>query len=706
MPYRLTSRVVLLLAILLLLTPGMVLAKGLGKEELSNSRKEKIATLAKEVRDHPEDGDIAFSRSSALIEENHVQAYDALKSLYRDGSEKVKAKIIKAMGVQRDKVVDAAADYWVVLEQALGSGGKEVSAEVVTSLARLESVEVFDRLIEKLKTKDVQAATLDNIVNVLSRFETGQSVTRTLGKRVDAMVALTQPEHRKRVLKAFGDFLGEDFAKLADAQKWWQDNQAKSITTILSEANRRKGDKYREEKAKAEKRRREAAAERINCLETILRYDKAEAVKQFRAELKKPDAYPEVLQFAIRNLGELKVELAFDEIKAQLSSKHAECRIAALGALGILKNPLALDDMGKMLSARRPDERRAAVDAIAVFKGDKKAAMELIAALEKETDDSVKKRIIKKLGEIERPEALLPLIKTVAEVTPEDKFDKLQQGIGHDYLTAVGDSLGSILRNANQAAAAPDRELAVEYLLAILAVNDNNVKYISIANLGKARAMKATGVLVEILNNKDADKGLRSHAAIALGEMPDPPKTMLDALFANFKGNIEEVSKGCKSALRNIAGLNGSGHVLNLDLLAELSSKLVSEGQHDLVHMLLSGLPEDKDIKADDKQAKDKLHRLKGVLAGAHMHKKEFNAAIALLEKVVAHFDKEPGYREMLGDAYAGFNQVTKAIDEYQRLISMVEPAQAAKYWEKNLGLIEKIQDSKEKAKRINHVSE
>ena len=198
MPYRLTSRVVLFLAILLLLTPGMVLAKGLGKEELSNSRKEKIAALAKDVRDHPEDGDIAFSRSSALIEENHVQAYDALKGLYRDGSEKVKAKIIKAMGVQREKVVDAATDYWVVLEQALGSGGKEVSAEVVTSLARLESEEIFDRLIEKLKTKEIQAAMLDNIVEELSRFETGQSVTKTLGMRVDAMTALTQPEHRRR----------------------------------------------------------------------------------------------------------------------------------------------------------------------------------------------------------------------------------------------------------------------------------------------------------------------------------------------------------------------------------------------------------------------------------------------------------------------------------------------------------------------------
>jgi tetratricopeptide (TPR) repeat protein len=83
------------------------------------------------------------------------------------------------------------------------------------------------------------------------------------------------------------------------------------------------------------------------------------------------------------------------------------------------------------------------------------------------------------------------------------------------------------------------------------------------------------------------------------------------------------------------------------------------------------------------------------------MNKKEFNAAIALLEKVVACFEKEPRYREMLGDSYAGFNQTTKAIDEYQRLISMVEPAQAAKYWQKNLDLIAKVQDSKEKAKRV-----
>jgi HEAT repeat protein len=500
------------------------------------------------------------------------------------------------------------------------------------------------------------------------------------------------------VLKGLGDFLGEEFAKLEDVRKWWQDNQAKSITTILGEANQRKGDKYREEKAKAEKRRREAAAERIRCLETILKYDKTEAIKQFRAELKKPDAYPEVLEFAIRNLGEMKEEKAFDEIKAQLNSRHAGCRIAALRALAVLKNESALTEIAKKLSAQRPDERRAAVDAIAVFKGDKTAATELIAALGKETDDSVRKRIIKKLGEVERPEALLPLVEAVAQITPEGKFGSVRQGTGHDYLAAVGDSIGSILKAVG---GAPHKDLAVEYLLAILAVNDNNVKYISITNLGKARAAKAIGVLVDILNNKEADKGLRSHAAIALGEMPAPPKTALDVLFANFKGNIKEVSEGCKSALRNIAGLNGSGHVLNLDLLTELSAKLVSEGLHELVCMLLGGLPEEKDLKTDDKESRDKLYKLKAVLAGAHMHKKEYNAAIALLEKVVAHFDKEPGYREMLGDSYAGFNQVTKAIDEYQRAISIVEPADAVKYWEKNLDLIGKVQDSKEKAKRI-----
>lgn len=706
MPYRLTGRVVLLLAVLFLLMPGIVLAKGLEKDELANSRKEKIAALAKDVRDHPEDGDIAFSRSSALIEENHVQAYEAMKTLYRDGSEKVKAKIIKAMGVQREKVVDAAADYWVVLEQALGSGAKEVSQEVVTSLARLESEEIFDKLLGKLKAKDLSGAAMDNIVEVLSRFETGQPATKTLGKRVEAIAMLGQPQHRNRVMKALGDFLGEEFASQADAGKWWKENQSKTITAILSEANRRKGDKYREEKAKAEKRRLEAVAERIERLQTVLKYNKDEAIKMFQAELQRPDAYPEVLEFAIRNLGELGVQEAFQAILGQLNSAHASSRIAAIGALGKLKEKCELPpetarklsaEIAKKLSAERPDERKEAVNVVALFKGDLQAAKELIAALEKEADDSVKKRIIKKLGEVGRPEALLPLVKTVAEITPEGRFAKLRQGTGHDYLTAVGDSLGGILRQT----AAPDRELAVEYLLAILAVNDNNVKYISIANLGKARAVKAIGVLVEILNNKDADKGLRTHAAIALGEMPDPPKTMLDALFANFKGDIEEVSKGCKSALRNIAGLNGSGRELDLDLLTELGEKLTAGKSYDLVCLLLTGLPEAKDLKSKDKSALDKLNRLKGVLAGAHMHKNEFNAAIALLEKVVAHFEKEPGYREMLGDSYAGFNQVTKAIDEYQRAISMVEQAHAVKYWQKNADLIAKIQDGKEKAKRL-----
>jgi tetratricopeptide (TPR) repeat protein len=291
----------------------------------------------------------------------------------------------------------------------------------------------------------------------------------------------------------------------------------------------------------------------------------------------------------------------------------------------------------------------------------------------------------------------------VAQITPEGKFGRLMPGVGNDYLTVVGDSVGSILRASGNAAAPGHRDLAVEYLLAMLSVNDEKgtVKYHSIKNLGKARAEKAIGVLVEILNKKEADKGLRAHAAIALGEMPSPPESALGALLANFKGKIVEVSDGCKSALRAIAGLNGSGRELNMGLLEKLSTELVSEKSYDLVCSLLSGLPEEKDLKTDDKQTRNRLYRLKGVLAGAHMHKKEFNTAIALLEKVVAHFDKEPGYREMLADSYAGFKQVTKAIDEYQRLISMVEPTRAAKYWQKDVDLVGKIQDSKEKAKRI-----
>ncbi len=701
MPYRLTGRVVLLLAVLLLLTPGMVLAKGLDKEELSNSRKDKIAALAKDIRDHPEDGDIAFSRSTALIEENHAQAYEALKTLYRDGSEKVKAKIIKALGVQREKVVDAAADYWVVLEQALGSGAKEVSQEVVTSLARLESEEIFDKLLGKLKAKDLSGAALDNIVEVLSRFETGQTATKTLGKRVEATAMLAQPQHKGRVLKALGDFLGEEFANQADAGKWWTGNQNKTITAILSEANRRKGDKYREEKAKAEKRRLEAVAERIERLQTVLKYNKDEAIKMFQAELQKPDAYPEVLEFAVKNLGQLQVSQALKAIRGQLDSKHAGCRIAAIEALGILKDREGLEEIAKKLSAERPDERRAAVDTVAVFEGDKVAAEKLIAALGKEGDRSVKKRIVEKLGAVGRSEALIPLIKTVADITPAGKFDKIRQNASTDYLTAVGDSVGSILRKSGPAPAAEHRDAAIEYLLAMLSVNEDQVKYHAITNLGKARAGKAVGVLVEILSNKEAGAGLRAHAAIALGEMPKLPETALEALLGNFKNKSEEVSNGCKSALRNIAGLNGSGRELDLDLLTGLGEKLTASKSYDLVCLLLTGLPESKDLKSKDKDALDKLNRLKSVLAGAHMQKNEFNAAIALLEKVVAHFEKEPGYREMLGDSYAGFNQVTKAIDEYQRAISMVEPAKAIKYWQKNADLIAKIQDGKEKAKRL-----
>ena len=255
-------------------------------EELGNTEKEKIAQHVKKVKDNPDDGFIAFAESQELIKINHVKAFDALGELYATGTETVKAKIIKAIGQQRDKgVIDDPNYYWRLLSQGLDNTSGVVSGEVITSLSLLESVEFFSKLVEKLKAKDISKTLIDNAIKVFCRFDSAPSgapvvSTETIGLRVEAAKSLpaSHAKNRRCLLDALSEYLGEEFAGLEQLEKWWGENRDKSILQIEIEAKRRIIAENEREKKRAEKNRLRAVSEQTKYLENLLAANREKAV--------------------------------------------------------------------------------------------------------------------------------------------------------------------------------------------------------------------------------------------------------------------------------------------------------------------------------------------------------------------------------------------------------------------------------------------
>jgi HEAT repeat protein len=708
MPKSLQGLLIIIILLLFLFIPQIASAKGLRTEELGNTDKAEIAQLAKKVKDNPEDGPLAFASSLGLIKHHHTEAFEQLRSLYEKSSDTVKAMIIKAIGQQRGNVIDAAGEYWRILSVALGSASDVISKEVITSLAFLESEEFFNKLLEVLKAKDSPKTAIDNVVKILCKFEQGPSGApivsgKTIGLRIEAVKSLpaTQERNRKCLLDALGEELGEDFSNLNELGKWWEQNKTKPILQIQIEAKRRIQAKRKaaEDRAKTERQAKiQETIKRLNALK------ESRKKQEFLKLLAGPKTEPEILVFVmawIKHQKKEEVKDALGKLQQLLNHMDTRVRVAAIEAIGAIGNQELIHDLSKRLSVSSSQERLTAVNAIAALKG-KEACKVLLKALGTENDLIVRKALLQGLGVVGLPSAIQCLVEFAAVVSESGKkVDKLKDSLTPDFQIVIANALGSILKSKHRCEEV-DRTLAVSCLLLMLSVDNNTVKFAAIKNLGEVGAVQAIDVLAKVLSNKEAIPGVRKAAARALGKMPNPDTMIVETLYANLKDDADEVARACMWALRNIAGLNGSQRQMDLELLHEFGKKLSAEKAYKLVLSLLQGLPDEKGLKTTEKKAIDRLYELKGILAQAHVEAGNYKVAAVELEKVAVYFPKILKYREMLARCYsAQQGQLTKAIDEYERLIKMVKPAEAQPYWKESLRLIKLVDDIKEKTKRV-----
>jgi HEAT repeat protein len=694
--------------LLLLFGADTAHAKGLRTEQLGNTEKQEIADSAKKIRDHPDDGDIAFAESQKLIDKNHVEAFNELKDLYEKGTAIIKTKIVKAIGVGRDKIVEAP-QYWTILEQALGSTEKNLAEEVVICLRRLESEEYFGRLLEKIKVKDTSKAAMDNTISVLCLPEEGPSnllSTGTLGQRIQALQVLSErgeKDNESKLMAALASKFGEEFAGRDDVAKWWDRNKDKSIAQILDEANRKLRRKHAAAQEDKKALKQKLVNERKAKLKLILQYDEKKAIQLFLDEAANPDpsTVPEVLEYTIKELARLKVKDALGLVKRHLGSEHVTVRIASIEAMGAIGNSDILPEIENRLQAENLNERLAAIGTTATLGGHKAADM-LLEILKGEQNPLAQRALVQGLGQIGLPVAVKPLVNLQASVSAEGEVI-LRDTATDDFLFELDGALGRILSSGNECDKAT-RLLAIDFMLATLAVGKDQVKYKAIENLGIVGADKATSVLVNVLNT-DPNPGIRAAAGRALGKMPEMDDTVENSLLLNLKDKNNEVAEACMWSLRNIAGLNGSERQTDLDMLLKWSTGLETDDAYELVRLLLKNLPEESVLKTADEESRDKLYKLRGALGIAHMKAKDHKAAQIEFEKVVGYL-KGPKetilkFREMLAQTYAASKQLAKAIEEYELLIKMVEPPQATRYWNESLTLIERIEDDPGKLKRV-----
>lgn len=706
---KLSTSFIIIFALLFILSishPSFA-AKGLRTEELGNSEKREIAEVSRKIRDNPDDGDIVFASSLKLIEINHVKSFGELMDLYEKAGEIVKAKIIKAIGQQRDKgVIDAASEYWRVLSRALDSTSEMISREVVKSLALLESEEFFDKLLEELKSKDSSATLIDNIVKVLCMFKSGPSgepilTTKTIGLRVEAVKALfaSQGKNRTHLLNALGEELGEEFTDLEKLEKWWQKNREKDVLQIILEANRRIQARSRVLKEQGEEKRLALVAERIERLKGL---DEENAKHEFLKKLKDPGAEPEVLVFVIKGLGRLKTRDSIGRLRELLESEDIRVRVAAIEALGeVGGDGQVVAEVAAKLSASNSQERLEAANTVSKL-GGRLATRKLLERLNVEKDRSVMSTIILGLGRVGSTTAITPLVEFVAERTSPNL--RLRETVSSDSLKDVANALGGILVSGHKSDGA-GRALAIKCLMAMLGADNKKVRFAAIDNLGSAGAQEATGVLVETLNRM-GNAGIRAAAARALGKMPKPGPDVVNALLTHLNDSDTFLTGDCMRSLRYIVGLNGSRKQVDLDLLLKLTRKLRDDKGWENTRALLKNLPEERIAKQPGKGSINKLYRLKGRLAEANIEVGDHKGASAELEKVVVYNKWSEAdlleYLKMLAHAYKAQGQLTKANDVFDRIIKIVRPPQAERFWKEKLNLIRQIGDYHEKVKWIN----
>jgi HEAT repeat protein len=669
--------------------------------ELTKTETEEIKNRSDEILRPDRNPFQVYENAGKLVVLNHIKAAERLVEVTKAASVAAKKAIITLLGDKRDSgVLENISSYWAILDQGVGASDRELSAETVKVLTRLECPEVSSQLLAILKDSQSPKERQQAATATLASFRILSM--QTLNALIEALDYVSDEKERDSIIDALNRRTFEKLNTKEDWRNWREANKQKSWDEIQQEilVKRENARRETEEKLKAT---RAALVQRTIEYLKVLSYDQKQQIAKCLEFVQKEDEEPEVRAWCAGRLSELKVKEAVGPLSAALSSRSQTIRLAAIKALGEIGDASSLEPLTQKFSSDLATERAAVASALAKLQIPQASSF-LAGRLNEEKDTSALLSMVNALGDLGYEEAGVPLSALV--VTSQDGALSVKETQVVEIRRGVISALRKLFSPQRQTAATPElKENAVKTICALLGDRDDSVRYQAADSLGELKAVAAVDKLCSVLES-DSNSGVTAAAAKALGDIGEPQQKVLDCLSLRLKDASPEIRNAVLYSLRQIFGLTGSAP-LRPSLLYDRTFELSKKNEFAIIKDLHMGSPDQKKLEPLSQEEKDKFYESRALLARSYVELKEFKPAIAELESVVANFSTRPDsvrYRNDLIDVYESDSQYSKALEHCDVLLkSDIVPEQADRQWQRKRDLIDKIRskDPREALRQI-----
>ncbi len=307
-----------------------------------------------------------------------------------------------------------------------------------------------------------------------------------------------------------------------------------------------------------------------------------------------------------------------------IKSEYPEVRIFAAKELVKIEDPLVIDVLINAISDKEEEVRIVVVQALGEI-GDERAVSPLIYTL---NDESmvVSEKAAKALGQLGKKEAVGALISALSRNTNLSSVCSLVEALGQ-----IGDMK------------------AVEPLIAFLTHKEPKIRECTAASLGKLRDARAVEPLIAVLS--DEQERVRWYAADSLGKIGDP--VCVESLVKLLSDTSARVRESAVTALGQIGNQQAIESLIKA--LQDIDKRVAEQAAESLVNI--------KKMNFDTLDA----------VATTFYTNKDYKRAIALLERQIAEYARQPELQEKISQAKIKLAKTLSAIKDWPKALGLYE---------------------------------